>query len=105
MSISRISSTGVNVNPETRSIWTTLITTLSLSVFMLSVLDLIAVYIRYASLSNYTMYVLTNVMLTAVGLITCSDLVVAKGSKSVKSFLGYMLLSWTCITLIRLFQS
>ncbi len=105
MSISRIGSLGVTVNPETRTKWTTLITTLSLSIVMLSLLDLIALCIRYDSLSNYTMYVLTNAMLTVVGLITCSDLVVAKGSKSVKSFLGYMLLSWTCITLIRVFQS
>ena len=105
MSISRISSTEVTLNVETRSKWTMLITALSLSVVILSVLDLIAVYIRYNSLSNYTMYVLTNVTLTSVGLITCSDLVVAKGSKSVKSFLGYMLLAWTCITLMRLFQS
>ena len=105
MSISRIGSSCVNVNPETRVKWTTLITTLSLSIVMLSLLDLIAVFIRHDSLSNYAMYVLTNAILTAVGIITCSDLVVSKGSKSVKSFLGYILLSWTCITLIRVFQS
>lgn len=107
MSISKISlitNTKVSIPPQFKLKRTTLITAFVLSVFFLSELDLFFALITGTSLSNYAMYVLTDLMLTVIGIVTCSDLVVSRGRGSVKRFLAYMVLAWICITLIRLCQ-
>ena len=102
LSILKISHLGVTTNPETRSKWTILANTLLFSVFMLSALDLLVASIRGDSIFNYTMFVLSDLALTVLGLIFTSDLIIAKGRELVTCFLGYMLFLWTCITILKL---
>ena len=80
----------------------TLTNTFLTSVLMLSALDLIIAFLRNDSLSNYTMFVISNLGLTALGLMISSDLIAENDRESVKCFLAYMLFLWACITVVKL---
>lgn len=104
MSISRVSLSSLTSEPVTklkRSKSITLTNTFLTSVFMLSALDLIVAFIRSDSLSNYTMFVIMDLALTALGLIISSDLIAENDRESVKCFLAYMLFLWVCITVVK----
>ena len=100
MSIMKITQSGVNNRQQLKSKWTTLANILLLSIIMLSALDLFLASVRDDSLSNFTMYVLIDLMLTVLALIFSIDLV-AKGKESIVCFLVYMLFLWTCITILK----
>lgn len=104
MSISKVSLSGLT-KPELRvkrlkSV--TLSNTFLTSVLMLSALDLIVSVIRNDSLSTYSMFVILNLVLTALGLVVASDLIVENDRESVKCFLAYMLFLWMCSTILKL---
>lgn len=100
MSIMKITHAGVNNKLLLKSKWTRLANTLLLSIIMLSTLDLFLASIRDDTLSNFTMYVLTDLTLTLIALIFSFDLI-AKGRESVTCFLAYMLFLWVCITILK----
>lgn len=105
MSISKVSMSRLNSEPVTtlkRTKTVILTNTFLTSVLMLSTLDLIVAVIRNDSLSNYTMFVVTNLALTVLGLIISSDLIAENDCESVKCFLAYMLFLWMCITILKL---
>jgi hypothetical protein len=105
MSISKVSLSGLTSEPVTklkRSKSITLTNTFLTSVLMLSALDLIVAFFRNDSLSNYIMFVLSDLVLTALGLIVSSDLIPEYDRESVKCFLAYMLFLWVCITVVKL---
>lgn len=105
MSISKISLSGLTSVPVTslkRSKSVTLTNTFLTSVLSLSALDLIVAFVRNDSLSNYIMFVITNLAITAIGLLISSDLIAENDSESVKCFLAYMVFLWACITVVKL---
>jgi len=100
MSIMKITQAGVTNRQKINLKWTIFANTLLLSIIMLSTLDLFFATLRNDSLANFTMYVLTDLMLTLIALIFSLDLL-AKGSDSVKTFLAYMLFLWICVTILK----
>lgn len=100
MSIMKITQAGVKNRQQLNSKRTTLANTLLLSIIMLSSLDLFFATLRQDTLSNFTMYVLTDLILTVIALIFSFDLL-AKGRDSVISFLAYMLFLWICVTILK----
>ena len=105
MSISKISLSGLTSEPVTslkRSKSVTLTNTFFTSVLSLSALDLIVAFIRNDSLSNYIMFVISNLAITTLGLLISSDLIAENDSESVKCFLAYMVFLWACITVVKL---
>lgn len=105
MSISKVCLSGLTSEPETRlrnpkSI--TLTNTFLTSVLMLSALDLILAFLRNDSLSNYIMFVISNLAFTGTGLVISSDLIAENDRESVKCFLAYMLFLWVCFTVVKL---
>jgi len=100
MSIMKITQAGVNTRLQLKSKLTTLANTFLLSIIMLSALDLFLASIRDDTLSNFTMYILTDLMLTVITLIFSFDLI-ARGRDSVICFLAYMLFLWVCITILK----
>jgi hypothetical protein len=101
MSIMKITQTGVINHLQFKSKWTTLANAFLLSIIMLAALDLFLASIREDTLSNFTMYVLTDIILTVIVIIFSSDLI-AKGRESLICFLAYMLFLWVCITILKL---
>ena len=101
MSIMKITQAGVNSQQQLKSKWTTLANTLLLSVFMLSALDLFLASIRNDTLSNFTMYVLSDLMLTLIALIFSVDLI-AKVRDFAHSFLAYMMFLWICVSILKI---
>ncbi|AET68360.1 hypothetical protein Desor_2822 [Desulfosporosinus orientis DSM 765] len=79
-----------------------LLTTFLNSVWIMSVFDLLLAYIRNDSLVHYTMSVLLNLVLTILGLIVCSDLILAKKQDFRTSFLAYMIFLWVCMAVLKL---
>ena len=100
MSIMKITRAGVNTRLQLKSKWTTIANTFLLSAILLSALDLFLASIRGDTLSNFIMYVLTDLTLTVITLIFSLDLI-AKGRESVICFLAYMLFLWVCITILK----
>ena len=100
MSIMKMTQTGVNNRLQLMSKWRPLANTFLLSIIMLSTLDLCLASMREDTLSNFTMYILTDLALTVIALIFASDLI-AKGRESVICFLGYMFFLWVCITILK----
>lgn len=100
MSIMKITPAGVKNRQQIYLKWTALTNTLLLSIIMLSTLDLLFATLRNDSLSNFTLYVLTDLVLTVIALIFSFDLL-AKGRDSIISFLAYMLFLWICVTILK----
>lgn len=99
MSVMRSTHSGVN-RLVVKSKSSTFTIALLLSILMLATLDLFLASIRNDTLSNFTLYVLADLLLTLVALFLSSDLM-AKGRESVSCFLAYMLFLWVCMTILK----
>lgn len=106
MSISKVGLYGLSKKADTRgrskSKWTTTFIALITTVFLLSSLDLLLAFIREDSLFSYTRSIIVDLVLSTLGLILCSDLIVDEDQDSVTCFLAYMVFLWVCITVLKL---
>jgi hypothetical protein len=72
------------------------------TILMLSSLDLLVASFRGDSLAIYTKFVFSDLILTVLGLIFCSDLIIQKGQKLFSYYFSYMIFLWSCLTIIKL---
>jgi len=100
MSVMRSTQSGVNNRLVVKSKSSTFTIALLLSIIMLSILDLLLASIRNDTLSNFTMYVIADLLLSLVALIFSFDLM-AKGRESISCFLAYTLFLWACMTILK----
>jgi len=105
MAISKVSLQGLNVQPVRNFKRQKSLTVTNLfltTVLLLSALDLLVAFLRNDSLSNYIMFVVSNFMFTAIGLLVTMDLIEHNNREAVKCFLAYMLFLWACSTVVKL---
>lgn len=101
MSILKLSSIEAYSRSEAKAKQTIFINVFLITIVMLSALDLLVASIRGDSLASYTKFVLIDLILTVLGLVFCSDLLIQKRRKLLSCFLSYMLFLWTCLTIIK----
>lgn len=103
MSVLKLSSSSEMYSQrEPKAQKTIVINVFLITILMLSALDLLVATIGGDSLSGYTKFVLSDLILTLLGLFFCSDLLIQKGRMLLSYFLSYMLFLWSCLTIIKL---
>jgi hypothetical protein len=102
MSIIKLSSSQAHSPNDSKVRQAVFINMVLITIVLLAALDLLVTSLRGDSLAIYTKFVLSDLILTVVGLMFCSDLIVQKGQKVLSYFLSYMIFLWTCLTIIKL---
>lgn len=86
MSILKVSSSNINSPIALRAKPTVLINVFLMTMFILAALDLLVASLRGDSLAIYTMFLFLDLILTIIGIVFCSDLLIRRSQKLISCF-------------------